>query len=341
MITPPLKKSTKRNSNIELLRFVLMTCICFWHILVHGMNYKKMGSCMHPGDADIVLMCVLVPAVNCFMLISGYFGIRFSIDKMLQFMLQAFFCFIIGTAVNYVVWDDFSLRKMIHIFPILTDQWWFLTIYFAIFIISPVINKGIESISKRQFAFILMVLLAMNSFGQYIVFRSSGYSFQSLLIIYLIGRYLRMHPFAISRKIALLIWVVSTAVLFACLMLSILYQPKFAWHLLSYNNPLIIVQSVCILYFVLSFTPRHFPVFIFAGAHCFAVYLITEILGLNIYSLLAKLYSEKVLLCLAVVIGVEVIVMMIDYLQSKVSKYILVRMSGINVIKSLSRDLKA
>ena len=340
MITPP-EKLTKRNSNIELLRFVLMTCICIWHVFVHGMNYKKMGNGVMPDDADMVLMCVLVPAVNCFMLISGYFGIRFSFDKMLQFMLQAFFCFIIGTAVNYVVWDDFSLGRLKHIFPILTDQWWFLTIYFVIFMLSPVINKGIESISKRQFAFIIIVLLAMNSFGQYVLSLSSGYSFQSLLIIYLIGRYLRIYPLIMDRKRSILIWAVSTAALFVCLKLSILYHPKFAWHLLSYNNPLIIIQSVCVLHFVLSFPPKRPLIFIFAGAHCFAVYLITEIFGLNIYSLLAELFSGNFLFGLTVVVGVEVVIMFIDYLQSNVSRRIRERMAEFEVIKSLSTNLKA
>ena len=318
-----------------------MTCICFWHIFVHGMNYKKVGNGLAPDVADLMFMCVLVPAVNCFMLVSGYFGIRFSIDKMLQFMLQAFFCFIAGTAINYAVWGDFSLGKLVHVFPIITDQWWFLTIYFMIFMLSPVINKGIECVSKQQFALILIVLLAINSFGQYALSRSSGYSFLSLLIIYLIGRFLRMCPLAMSRKQSILIWLASTAILFMSVELSIIYHPSFAWHLFSYNNPLIIVQSVCVLHFVLSFPPRHIPIFIFIGAHCFAVYMMTEILGLNLYSLLAELYNENILLGLSAVIAVETVVILIDFLQSIINRYIRGRMANNNAIKMLTTDLKA
>ena len=33
--------ANKRNSNIELFRFILMNGICLWHMLVHGMNIKN------------------------------------------------------------------------------------------------------------------------------------------------------------------------------------------------------------------------------------------------------------------------------------------------------------
>ena len=34
----------QRNTNIEILRFILMCFIFFWHILVHGYNLKQLGG---------------------------------------------------------------------------------------------------------------------------------------------------------------------------------------------------------------------------------------------------------------------------------------------------------
>lgn len=311
----------QRNSNIELLRFVLMTSICIWHVLVHGLNYKAIGTVVvEHGSINLILMCILVPSVNCFMLISGYYGIRFSGKKMFQFMFQAFFYFAIGTVINYVIWNDFNIRLLKHIFPIMTNQWWFLTCYFILLILSPIINKGIESLQKSQFTLILVYLLLFNSLGP---FRNdTGYSLTSILILYLLGRYLKMYSIILSRKIALGLWLVVTVALWTILTIVLDNAPQYAWTLFSYNNPLIVVQGICILYFVLSFPPKHNSLFIIAGAHCFSIYLMTEIVGLNIYSPLAKVFKHSMLICIGVIFLIETMIILFDHLQSIVNKYV-------------------
>lgn len=65
----------KRNSNIEFLCFVLMFAICILHLLVHEVGIKESGVSV--GNVDLLLCALSLPAVNYFMLISGYYGIRF------------------------------------------------------------------------------------------------------------------------------------------------------------------------------------------------------------------------------------------------------------------------
>lgn len=298
-----------------------MTGICIWHVLVHGLNYKTIGTvAIEHGNIDLILMCILVPSVNCFMLISGYYGIRFSGKKMFQFMFQAFFYFVIGTIINYVIWNDFNIRLLKHIFPIMTNQWWFLTCYFILLILSPVINKGIECLQKNQFTFILAILLIFNSLGP--LRHDTGYGFTSLLILYLLGRYLKMYSITISRKVALGLWLVVTVVLWTILTIVLDSVSQYAWTLFSYNNPLIVIQGICILYFTLSFPSKCNSLFIFAGAHCFAIYLMTEIIGLNMYSPLAQVFNHSILICIGVIFLIEAIIILFDYLQSIVNKYI-------------------
>lgn len=88
----------KRNSNIELLRFVLMFTICILHLLVHGVGIKESGASV--GNVDLLLCALSLPAVNCFMLISGYYGIRFSVNKALTLILQAFIIFVFCSIVK-------------------------------------------------------------------------------------------------------------------------------------------------------------------------------------------------------------------------------------------------
>ncbi len=67
-----------RKSNIELLRIILIVYILGFHFISYGVFNPN-----HPIGYEsklilpsIVLESIFVIAVNCFVLISGYFGIK-------------------------------------------------------------------------------------------------------------------------------------------------------------------------------------------------------------------------------------------------------------------------
>lgn len=92
-----------RNSNIELLRFVLMLLICVGHLFAHGLGLKYMGRTVFDVDiSTLVIFAIVVPAVNCFMLISGYYGMNLKLKKVISFIVQAIIYFWIGLIVLYL-----------------------------------------------------------------------------------------------------------------------------------------------------------------------------------------------------------------------------------------------
>ena len=67
-----------RNSNIEILRLVLMVAILGWHILIYGFGLKDMESttCISEGcfpneNMALALTSLFAPATYCFMFITG------------------------------------------------------------------------------------------------------------------------------------------------------------------------------------------------------------------------------------------------------------------------------
>ena len=226
------------------------------------------------------------------MFISGYYGIRFSVNKALEFVLQAFLInlFIIGIKLyNEEVSWNFVVQ---HLFPVANNNWWFLTAYFCIMLLAPIINKGIQLIDKKLFLFILLYLLFINSFGHYLIRISLGYNLFSLLIIYLLGRYLSIYKIEFARWKVICIYLIATSLLI--LGVCLFYFCDFAyisWLLYSYNNPLIMLQAICIFYLVKSLKERHYAPFIFLGKHCFLIYLITEACGLSLYLIWASYYN--------------------------------------------------
>ena len=103
-----------RNSKVELLRCLMMVGVCMWHVLVHGLNYTSLGTNEGPISlplVDVLLLVVFVPAVNTFMLISGYYGISLSRKKLFALVSPVYFYFFVGIMVQYMfsrpVWGVF------------------------------------------------------------------------------------------------------------------------------------------------------------------------------------------------------------------------------------------
>ena len=89
-----MSNKTRRSSNIELLRIVLMSMIVLWHFIVHGIGLA------HPEAYESSEQNLAIPAivgtllcyhVNCFIFISGYFGIKLSREKFLSLIIQLCF----------------------------------------------------------------------------------------------------------------------------------------------------------------------------------------------------------------------------------------------------------
>lgn len=92
---------SERKSNIELLRIILMFMIILFHMLAHGGKIHKLsnGSFYTTDNTPIFLFVFsfLSFAVNCFVFISGYYGIKVRLKTILSLIFQGVFY---GTSPN-------------------------------------------------------------------------------------------------------------------------------------------------------------------------------------------------------------------------------------------------
>ncbi len=145
-----MKKS--RESNIELLRILLLLFICFWHVIVHGYKFAFIKDTGVPLNAEWLdfFASFLCPAVNTFVLISGYFGIHYSKEGLSRFSFQATLFSVTTTLIIMVLTGSFAGKSLIlSFFPIITQRWWFLTIYILLFIFSPILNNGLNALTTK------------------------------------------------------------------------------------------------------------------------------------------------------------------------------------------------
>lgn len=85
----------KRNSNIELLRLIIMFAIFVNHMISHGILLDNGYASPFISDKILVVFGVSlwVPAAMVFIIISGYFGIKPSWKGIIKYSLVCvFYC---------------------------------------------------------------------------------------------------------------------------------------------------------------------------------------------------------------------------------------------------------
>ena len=274
----------QRQSNIELLRILAML-----FVLVVHLNYASLGwPDWNAVNAEPFLWFgrifteqVAIVCVDVFVLISGWFGIRPTLRGGVKFLFQVFFAASVVLAAVAVCCPErlaeASLRDVFY-------GQWFVRAYLALFVLSPVLNRFVESCTRRQLEGVLLAFYSLQTLD--LLFRFSityrdGYSVVSFVGLYLLARYVRLYRAdALLRRPRLLLMVWG-----GCLLLPVMLQiccalnfsPRefrfFSGISIAYSNPLVVVQSLdmLLLFARLDFRSR---VVNWLASGSFAVYLL-------------------------------------------------------------------
>ena len=242
-----------RNSNIELMRIVAILFVISHHFLLHGMNIWEDMS--WNNFTLLALDSSFYIAVNVFILISGYCGIRFEWKKILRLYLLTAFIAGLCSVVHMCV-DKLPLsRNIIYhtVFAISHTETWFVKIYVYLFLLSPILNAALNSFNKKQMHTILLILTMICIYFGWVwkdAINPYGYSLIIFVWIYSIGFYLAHHFVirAMAPIVYLLIWIFASAI---NAIFSIMLDKYAAW---TYHNPLIVMASIAFFLFFLSFT---------------------------------------------------------------------------------------
>ena len=177
----------QRQISLEILRILCMLFIVTGHISERG---------------DIHQAVILAPhAVNCFVLISGYFLItsKFKIERALRVILETIFYTFTITIILYLFGKAnlYDIAKSIIPFAPTKFTYWFVNKYLAVILLSPFICKICATISKRQYQILLVTLLLIASsllivfpFGELF---GNGFSLLWMTTVFITGGYLRLH----------------------------------------------------------------------------------------------------------------------------------------------------
>ncbi len=215
--------NNKRNAGLDILRVLSMLMVVSWHFLCHG---GLVGYALKPVSANWFLGNLLysasMPAVNCFVLISGYFlcTAQFKAKRVSYVWAQTVFYSVLLYAI-FGMDGDFSVLRLASKAIVLTmNRYWFVTAYLLMYLVSPFLNKAIHAMDKRAHFMCCVVLLGVFSVLHNVVYFSDfgflhdGYSFLWFCILYVVAAYVHLHV-KVDKKSGLwgiIIYILSTLV---------------------------------------------------------------------------------------------------------------------------------
>lgn len=172
-----------RNSNIELLRCVLIFMVVINHFIGHNIHAEN--RLVQLGELNFVssniLMSFVECAVNCFVLISGYYTIKLSLRKLALFVLSIVFYEVVIHICYY------PITRTLFFFPL---QYWFVRPYIGLMLIAPLLNKGLEFMSAKNLRNLLLIAVIVFILPIVSYTGNLGRNFLMFVLLYLTGNYL-------------------------------------------------------------------------------------------------------------------------------------------------------
>lgn len=273
-----------RSSNFELLRIVSMLLV----MVVHA-NFSTIGAptiedwnvAPHITFVRHLVESLSIVCIDVFVLISGWFGIRFSMDRLKEFVFQILF-FSLGGFAFFMLTSSHPLTifNIKNLFLFNSGDYWFIKAYLILYILSPAFNSFVATATRRQFQVMLgSYLLLMFVYGWLepasIQFTMNGTTALSFIGLYLIGRYVRQYPPIFKNRNTYLFLYIGLSLLLAflaCLMMNYGLRVSINSRLYNYGNPLVILSSVSLLLYF-SRLKFHSNIVNVIAASSLAVYL--------------------------------------------------------------------
>lgn len=200
----------KRMANVELLRILAMVMVVVMHFLSHSGSLIETGSSLSSVKViGTLLEMFCLAAVNTYVFISGYFGIKsgFKPGKAVKLLCQIWFyailVFLVLTAagvptLGYLAGSINVYGLIQYLFPIETEHYWFATSYFMLYLLSPVLNAAVKSMSKKQLQItlggLLILFSGIKSLSPFVfAVDKYGYDLAWFICVYLVAAYFGLY----------------------------------------------------------------------------------------------------------------------------------------------------
>lgn len=315
----------QRNSSIELLRIVSMAMVLMVHFVgaTFGLpTSKQVFDLQSSALWKDALESLAIVGVDCFVLISGFFGIRATWRKLLDFSLWCLFASLLVYGCRCIEHGGLASGFVDSLMIYSKTDLWFVQAYLALFIISPLLNAGFESLDDRK---LLLMLLGLTFLNVYLGWwqggriNPTGYNEMQMIFLYFLG-YCMRRKYERLRKFS--IWIYLAVYLAASVATAILLD-------FDYNTPFVLLAAMS-LFMVFAKLPVFSSTAInWVSSSAFMVYLLHKnpYFWLKIRNTLKELnagYDTVEFICLSALLFVAIYAgcILIDKVRMPICRYI-------------------
>lgn len=335
----------ERNYSIDALRVLSMLMIVSLHSISHGIVETTWwgGVSLYSLLFQFVTGLSVV-SVNVYVLISGYFLVyeKFRISKVWKIAIETLFYSwaIFGILYKNGVIQASGKEILAAIFPVSYNEYWFVSAYVAMYLLSPIVNVFLKNISQRQHLGVIIILVSIfciwsdiMPFSHPMGVLPGGYSLVWFVTLYIIAAYIRKYInesrwhvwsiriYILCAFILVLIWAIIVSL---ASRLGIELPNDITGYYYSYNSVPVLLGSLALFQYFRgisingSFAKK---LIVFFAPLTFGVYLIHDNFFMRdiVWSYLQQIYEPSLFLIPLVffyVIVVFLICSIIDYCRS-------------------------
>lgn len=192
-----------------------------------------------------------------------------------------------------------------------------MTAYLALYILSPIINKGIDLLSKYQL-FIIIILLSFLEVTypttgiNHLV--GSGLGLYPILIIYIIARFCKRYKQTVRYPLVYCIIIAFCLFLVSYTSLHFGYQ-KMAWRFFTYASPFVIFGAIFFFYIFKNIKINNSYTINKIASLTFGIYLIHEAPGISsilqniVSSIIIEIRTPLLVIIVLIMISIVVFIM--------------------------------
>ncbi len=252
-----------------------MIDIVMFHYLSRNCNLYAVENSRIAEDVNLwkemIFQYIGYLGVPCFMFISGYYGIKFKWGRFGGIVEQ---CFFYGIVSFIGLWLINGNRPPFYEL-LAINNYWFMVSYLMVMLISPALNSMIGSLDSKQLLLVILSLYAVD-FGGVISSHSVGGGFATLMMIYLVARWMRLYLPELLKKHSVLCFLILLLIQLSLVSACYLFQHIGIKVIIgSYDN---IVNILIVGFLVITIEKYHFHnKFInYVALSTLSVYLLSE-----------------------------------------------------------------
>lgn len=355
----------KRNYGIDLLRILSMYMVLILHVLgqggILGATEKFSAHYWTAWFLEISVYC----AVNCFALISGFVmcNSKPKVSKLAELWLQTAVYTVSFTVLFFFLVPEtrgwFALLDAV--MPITRKHYWYISAYFGLYLLVPLLNAAIAKIEKRTFGISLLAMFVLFSVLPTML-RSEpykidkGYSLIWLCLLYLAGAYMNKYriPEKIKKRWAWLVFFASVVLTFLSkvaieyLTREWLGKPMFGDTFVDYVSPTIVLAALSLFVACskLTFPPAINKIIAWFAPAALGVYLIHVCIPVwkNVIKNFSVSFVEHsvpvmVLVVLGSALGLYLLCSLIERLRIQIFQWLRIRVLCLKIEEWVHRGL--